>query len=437
MQKKVQVTERVKVILNDPLFKDNHRTDTKFFTRDRKLSFVLLILIILQKSLKSLQLVLNEFFVKLSVPSVIVTASAFTQARAKLSHTAFIELNQKAVAETYYRDNDYKTWRGFRVLSVDGSKIILPNEDEIRKYFGVIRIADQDGNVGGEYPAALASVLYDVLNNIALDALLSHAKAYEVNLAAEHLGFVKENDLLLFDRNYPSYLFLASLIQQNIDFLGRCSRSSFKEARMMFESGAEESKIAVLRPHHTKEKEIRALGLPEEIKVRFVRAVLDNGEVEVLVTSLTDESLYPTNDFKELYNLRWGIETFYGTVKGRLDLENFTGKSVEAVRQDFYSTVFITGLESILTQDARESLSAKSSDNRCPQTVNKAVSFNTVKNYVIELFYKEQDTQVLSDKLTRLFMMNPICARERKVPRKKSRPGKILNYYRRIRKICF
>ncbi|MCP4112968.1 MAG: hypothetical protein GY749_46815 [Desulfobacteraceae bacterium] len=83
MQKKVQVVECVKVMLNDPLFRDNHRTGSEFFTRNRKLTFVVVILLILQKSLKSLQLVLNEFFGKLAEPLVIVTASAFTQARAK------------------------------------------------------------------------------------------------------------------------------------------------------------------------------------------------------------------------------------------------------------------------------------------------------------------------------------------------------------------
>ncbi len=437
MEKKVQVAECVRIMLNDPLFRDNHRTGSGFFTRNRKLTFVLVILLILQKSLKSLQPVLNEFFGKLGEPLVTVTAGAFTQARAELSHTAFIELNQKAVAETYYRERDYKTWRGFRVLSVDGSKIILPNEKEIRKYFGSVRIANQDQNVSGEYPVALASVLYDVLNRIALDAVLSHAKAYEVNLAGEHLDFVEENDLLLFDRNYPSYLFPAALTQQNTDFLGRCSRSSFREARAMFEPGAEESRVAILRPHHTKKKEIEALGLPAEIKVRFVRVVPDNGEIEVPVTSLTDETEYSVNDFKEMYHLRRGTETFYGTVKGRLNLENFTGKTVEAVRQDFYSTIFASGLESVLTEDAQESLAAKSSDNKYPQTVNKAVSFNAVKNHVIGLFLKEENPETLSDKLTRLFMMNPVCVREREVPRKKSKPRKLVNCHRRIRKICF
>ncbi|MCP4113428.1 MAG: hypothetical protein GY749_49190, partial [Desulfobacteraceae bacterium] len=93
--------------------------------------------------------------------------------------------------------------------------------------------------------------------------------------------------------------------------------------------------------------------------------------------------------------------------------------------------------ESVLTEDAQESLAAKSSDNKYPQTVNKAVSFNAVKNHVIGLFLKEENLETLSDKLTRLFMMNPVCVREREVPRKKSKPRKLVNYRRRIRKICF
>jgi hypothetical protein len=174
-----------------------------------------------------------------------------------------------------------------------------------------------------------------------------------------------------------------------------------------------------------------------EIKVRFVRVILDNGDTEVLVTSLTDENLYTVSDLKELYHLRWGIETFYGIVKERLCLENFTGKNVEAVRQDFYSTVFVSGLESVLTEDARELLSAKSSDNKHSQIVNKAVSFNTIKNHVTDLFLTTDNFEVLFEKLTRLFMTNPVCVRDRKVPRNKSSSRKIINYHKRIKKICF
>jgi IS4 transposase len=34
---------------------------------------------------------------------------------------------------------------------------------------------------------------------------------------------------------------------------------------------------------------------------------------------------------KELYHLRWGIETFLGVLKERLKIENFTGKTVIAI----------------------------------------------------------------------------------------------------------
>ena len=409
----------------------------KYFTRKRKLTFFIVILLILGKSVKSLQLVLNEVFVKLAINITVCSASAFVQARVKLSHKAFIELNQKAVVDNFYMNGDYKTYHGFRLLAVDGSKVILPNEENIKDYFGSINIANQIETTTGEYPVALASVLYDVLNNICLDSILGKAKAYEVDLAIRHLyNYSKLNDLLTFDRNYPSYMFIATLLQNGINFCGRCSRSSFKEARMMFTS-SQKSKVVTLRPRHSKIKEIEALGLPLEIKVRFVRVVLDTGEVEILITSLLDNNLYPAKDFKELYYLRWGIETFYGTIKGRLNLENFSGKSVEAVKQDFYATVFISGLESILILDAQGNLDSKTS-NKYPQAVNKAVSFNAIKNNLIELFYKEDNVATILEKLTLLFMTKPECRRKgRIVPRSKAKVKNLLNYYKRKKKICF
>jgi len=59
--------------------------------------------------------------------------------------------------------------------------------------------------VEGEHPYALASVLFDVLNRVAVDAVLGKADAYEVDLAVGHLAHTRPGDLLLMDRNYPSY----------------------------------------------------------------------------------------------------------------------------------------------------------------------------------------------------------------------------------------
>ena len=88
---------------------------------------VLVLILILRKSVKSLQNVVNEAMAWLRVESV--TASAFSQARYKLQHTAFIELNQPAVVESRYRDVNFRTFWGFRILAIDGSKVLLPDTE--------------------------------------------------------------------------------------------------------------------------------------------------------------------------------------------------------------------------------------------------------------------------------------------------------------------
>ena len=46
---------------------------------------------------------------------------------------------------------------------------------------------------------------------------------------------------------------------------------------------------------------------------------------------------FTIKDFKELYNLRRGIETNYNTMKNRLNIENYTGKRKITIEQDIYS----------------------------------------------------------------------------------------------------
>jgi hypothetical protein len=191
-------------------------------------------------------------------------------------------------------------------------------------------------------------------------------------------------------------------------------------------------------PADDQRREIKTLGLPMSLQVRFVRVVLPNGEFEVLVTSLLDEMQFPTSAVGELYHLRWGVETLSGVVKTRLQLEHFSGLTVESVRQDFYATIFITNLESVLTEEATVQLEKKTSKNLHPQQVNQAVSFKAIKNYVIALFYLENSSEEILKQLTQLFLTNPSSVRpQRSVPRHQRSPTQRLNYHRRVKRFVF
>jgi hypothetical protein len=229
---------------------------------------------------------------------------------------------------------------------------------------------------------------------------------------------------------------MAELSLRQRAFVIRCSTNSFKTARQLAKGTGLASQGVTLTPPDGQLTEIRKLGLPERLSVRFVRVMLKTGKVEIVVTSLLDEQAYPTIDFTELYRLRWGIETFYGLLKTRLALENFTGHGVEAIKQDFYATLYLTGIESVLTDAAQAQLDDR--NTRHPQTVNRAVSFNVIKNKALDLLVSNLDTNTLLAQLTQLFLRNPTSSRsERNPPRQKSSFRALLSFHNRMKKQCF
>lgn len=145
-----------------------------------------------------MQLVLNELRLKLDMAPV--SGAAFTKAGVKLKHTAFIELNREAIVSVGYGDDEFKRYRGFRVLGIDGSKRLLPDTQDIIQEFGYISYRSHSKVPEGQPAYGVASVMYEVLNRIAVDSTLDPARAYEVDLAMKHLEYTQENDLLLCDR---------------------------------------------------------------------------------------------------------------------------------------------------------------------------------------------------------------------------------------------
>ncbi len=115
-------------------FSNNHKSSEVSFTRERKLPFKSVLQLLLKKSVKSLQLVLNEWS-----SGFRVSASALSQARQKFKHTAFKELHEECVTKVMYGDGEYDTYKGYRLLAIDGTTLRLPTSEESRKEFGFIK----------------------------------------------------------------------------------------------------------------------------------------------------------------------------------------------------------------------------------------------------------------------------------------------------------
>lgn len=302
------------------------------------MTFPVLILFLMNILKSALQRELNPFF-KLTLPQNLnatrgVVKSAFTKARKKFSYTAFIELNDVLIEETRQLF-PLKHWQEHRLLGIDGSTIKVPDSKEIRDHFGI-----QKSGTRKECPMARISQSFDVLNQISLDAYISPIEnSDELTAAYQHLEKALEKDLFLFDRGYPAFWLFAVIEHSCANFCAR-SKISWSTATLEFyRSGKEEQTLEIL-PFSASSRTLRELGFEiKSIKIRLIRVELGGGDVEILITSLLDQEKYPTDLFKELYFHRWPVEEDYKTMKYRLELGNFSGKTVESIYQDFHAKV--------------------------------------------------------------------------------------------------
>src|SRR5215469_1952345 len=430
------VVATTREVIDSEKFQQQHRLHERCFVRKRRLSFSCVLIFILQRSIRSLRLHLNDFAKQLGVERW-VSKGAWTQARAKLRHSAFIELNERAVVQIVYgrrTDFEVRRWQGWRVLAIDSSLLRLPQELEMGEVFGWAQCSNQSGQ-SGRYAQARLSALYDVLNRIALEVRLVNWSMGERDLAAEHLRVSEPKDLILSDRGYAGYRWFAQQLQAGREFVCRCGESGFKAAQQLFEEDQAGRSIQVKLAAHGQQM---AEGLPEEITLRMLSLRLPTGELEVLATSLLDEAAYPTESFGQLYIERWAVEGFFGVLKGRLSLENFSGRTVEAIRQEVHATVFLSNLETVITRPAQQRLKQTDPHRKFPAQVNNAVAFHAIKSQVIDLLMSSKPIAEVLQQLEAQFLQDPVSVRiGRKPPRKKPSGWVSYRFQRYVRKAGF
>ena len=439
----VALVEVLRARLRDPLFLDRHRVRAQDFTRDRQLTFPVLMLFVLQKTVKSIQRHLHDFLGDLSLGQLFAapTAGAVTLARAKLKETAFTELNRECLLPAAYGPGaPVQRWREHRLLGLDSSLIRLPKHEELGATYGWKYASNQHGDTGTRYPEARLSVLYDLLNRYGHDVQLEPSTTGEVAMAIGQLSRLQPGDVAVTDRGYTGYVYLAQVLQHRAHCIARCSSGSFACAQEMFRlNRANRSKEVWLYAPTSDRAECQKLGLPLKIRVRFVSVRLPTGELEVLATSLLDQVLYPTEEFLTVYHWRWGHETFHLMLKGRLELENFSGHTLEAVKQDVQAAVFLTNLESLLIQPAQDALDERKAKEVQPLQVNHSISYHTIKAQVLDLLYRDIPAPEVLAQMIVLFQASPVAIRpDRKAPRR-NKPSfhRAYHFQRRVKKTVF
>ncbi len=335
----------------------------KDFTRERKLPFKQVLKAVLSMTGKSLRSELMEYFnLKTSMPTV----SAFVQQRNKVDHSAF-----EALFHTFTKAVDEQAlFKGYRLLAVDGSDLHTPtNKDEADSYHK---------GTNGQKPYNLfhLNALYDLQRRIYTDAIVQGRKQWN-----EHRAFVTMVDrdeasvptIYIADRGYESYNNMAHVIEKRQKFLIRVRDSKSNslvsglilpvqdEFDVQYRVGltrkqTNQVKNSCLKfvPHtstfdylpRTTQKAIPMQ--PYYLSFRVVRFKLTEDTYEVLLTNLPEDE-FSVSELKNLYAMRWGIETSFRDLKYSLALSFFHSKKTENIFQEVFARLTMYNFAELIT----------------------------------------------------------------------------------------
>lgn len=428
----------LKVVIEDPEMRELFTTSPTAFTRDRKLPLQKIIGMLINLPKRSLSVELQSFFESLGQPDLCCTKGAFSLQRTKLKPIFFTIWNDFLIKSFYnfYGDN-VKRWEGFRVMAVDGSNFSVVNKPEVLEYFGS---AD---NQFGKVPMARVMQIHDVLNDLTIWGDILPRKYSETAIIASHIRHLPEDSLTLFDRCYPSYSLIYLLANEETPrhFLMRCKKAFNNEVKEFVASDQTDiittiypslESIQTLREHHY----IVTPGTG--IKIRMVKVILANGEIEVLLTNLYDSKIFNLIKISDLYFMRWKIETNYNKQKNQLQMEICSGHRVVCIKQDYAAALFVANLQSIIEKQCEQQVKKITESRRYQYKINRNISWASIKKRILNLFIQSNNSLEILTELQNLFIKNLEPVRpKRQAPRSppKRKRGKyqtFTNYRRAI-----
>jgi len=407
-----------------------------------------LVLFMLNMVNKTMQRELNDFIEMVKKEPIKYKKSAISKARVKISPELFIDLNEGILEDIYSDKEEIKLHYGFRIIGVDGSTIALPNMNILKdkkQSENIKEIYGKASNQKGEHGiASKISIMYDLENKFVLDGIMNTFYSSERFMAIEHIDKLielkknvkaKYRDLLIYDRGYPSFGFIKYHYTRGLDVLIRVDgKTSFKEVRKFTRSKKVDEIIELEVKRGTissllKEKQhpnIKALAqelnVGDKMKVRAIKVILQNGTVEILLTSLLSQEKYSREIFKELYFKRWEVEIGFDVIKNIFNLENFTGLTQIAINQDFYATILTNNFCSLILNDVMEekvSLYNALKKRKYLYQINRSFAIGSMKHKLVLLLQKnvreEKIYQMIEDEIMdNLVPIKPYRSFERK-----------------------
>ena len=131
----INIIQFIKGYLSNPYNLKQHH-ERKHFSRKRKLSLLQIVLFLIYSSKASLNINISRIRDELPIDFPSVSKQAVSKARQHINPSLFKTFFNSSVSIFYNKLPSRKTWNGYHIFAVDGSKLELPNSKSNFKFFG-------------------------------------------------------------------------------------------------------------------------------------------------------------------------------------------------------------------------------------------------------------------------------------------------------------
>ena len=204
--------------------------------------------------------------------------------------------------------------------------------------------------------------MYDLQSRRYVDALIQ--EPYEENESSAMIEMIKkltanQKTIIMADRGYETYNIFANIQERGLFYLIRIKDTSKKGSisgslslPVSCEFDEELELIMTRKQKFYKTKGYKYLSnsspfdfLDSEnlfytLHLRLTQFQLENGVYECIASNL-DKEEFPPEKIKELYHMRWGIETSFRELKYTIGLTNLHSKNVEYICQEIYAKLIL------------------------------------------------------------------------------------------------
>ena len=318
-------------------FLDFARTDSRHFSRPggSKLPFPAFFSYLLFGRKYSCYSQIARFLDLISSKHLLVSKQAISKRRNFIKAESIRKV-QEVFTQKIYESVKVKTFHNLLVTAIDGTRLNLPDSENIRNHFGV----QITSNV--PQPQALLSCLYDALNGFVLDSQIAPCRGSERALAEKHLDKLKQFStyaiLVTLDRGYPSGKLLRLIMEHGFHFVMRCDKTFLRSIQF---HGTDQ----IITHRFYREK--------TPLTFRLTALKISDSTTEYLLSDLPMET-FSKQELGVLYHLRWEIETAYLHLKDCVEIENFSGMNDNSVKQDCYSSLFLLNVAAAMILENQE-----------------------------------------------------------------------------------